>query len=562
MATTLTFRRALLSVSDKTGLDILARFLHDDGAEIISTGGTATAIEALGIPVTRVEDVTGFPEIMDGRVKTLHPKIHAGLLARRDLPDHVGALVDHEIKPIDLLVVNLYPFEKTVANPDVSLEDAIENIDIGGPAMIRAAAKNHEHVAVVTDPSQYADLIEDYGRDDCCTPEFRRRLAAAAFARTAAYDAAITNYLFAREDDARPIGSTEADDAGTALPWKLALPLTKVRSLRYGENPHQDAGVYALDGPQFQGNAEHRVPDHARGLAFAPPLHGKPLSYNNLLDANASLALARELFALDPSRHAAVVVKHTNPCGAAVADSALACVDGALAGDPLAAYGGILATTSRLDRDAAERLAARGTFLEVIIAAGFEDEAMDVLTRRSKSVRLLEVEPRVAPAGTRVEARTSLRAIDGGFLVQTCDTVRTPTDEWTLAAGEAADDATLGAAEIVWTICKHLSSNAIAIGGPDPEREGRVRLFGAGAGQMDRVASCRIAVEKAGERAAGAIAASDAFFPFPDGPGILADAGIRAIVHPGGSKRDAETFDLCRERGVACYTTGVRHFRH
>ena len=552
----LPIRRALISVSEKSGLEALAPFLHGAGVEILSTGGTARFIDELGISVTLVEDVTGFPEIMDGRVKTLHPKIHGALLGRRDVPEHVDAMGEQGITPIDLLVVNLYPFEKTVADPGVSLEDAIENIDIGGPAMIRAAAKNHEHVGVVTDPRQYEGLLAELrATGNTISLETRRRLAADAFARTAAYDSAITNFLASRSEFRPAAGPEEDQDApASPLPARIALPLLKIRDLRYGENPHQAAALYRLDEPE-----PHAIEYGA--LATARQLHGKPLSYNNLLDANGALALARDMHALEPGAASAVVVKHTNPCGAAVGPDARSAIEGALAGDPLAAYGGILATSATLDGTAAERLTDKSIFLEVIIAAAFTEDALSALTARSKNVRLLRAAPE--PPRHRGDGMRdcTIRSIDGGFLAQTRDDDIPDSGAWTLHAGAPADDATLRAARIVWAIAKHLSSNAIAIGGRGGSGSG-VRLFGAGAGQMDRVASCRIAVVKAGDLARGAIAASDAFFPFPDGPEVLIGAGVRTIVHPGGSKRDAETFALCRERGVACYTTGKRHFRH
>lgn len=559
MTAPLPIKRALVSLSDKANLDTLIEALTAADVEIISTGGTAKAIAALGASVTPVESVTGFPEIMDGRVKTLHPNIHAALLANRAIPEHLQALEQHAITPIDLLVVNLYPFEQTVAamarGEGGGLEDAIENIDIGGPAMIRAAAKNHDHIAVVTDPKQYDAVIAEIRSSGAIALDTRRRLAADAFARTAAYDSAITNFLASRPEYAPP---TDGDDApDEPLPHRIAVPLIKVRDLRYGENPHQAAALYRTDAPEPE-SIEYGA------LATARQLHGKPLSYNNLLDANAALALARDLFALRPGEHAAVVVKHTNPCGAAVAHSPRTAIDAALAGDPLAAYGGILATTSTITADAAERLARKGTFLEVIIARAFEDDALSTLTARSKNLRLLRAAPKTAPGAQDPARNCNLRTIDGGFLAQTRNDAIPDSGTWTLAAGAAADDATLRAAEIVWAFCKHLSSNAIAIGGFDDPSEptGAVRLFGAGAGQMDRVASCRIAVEKAASRTSGAIAASDAFFPFSDGPQVLIDAGVRTIIHPGGSKRDADTFDLCGAHDVSCYTTGQRHFRH
>ncbi len=519
-------RRALLSVSDKAGLIDLARALHARGVTLISTGGTAKAIADAGIPVTGVEEVTGFPEMLDGRVKTLHPKVHGGLLGRRDLPAHAEAMSAHGIEPIDLVCVNLYPFEATVAKPGVTEPEAVEQIDIGGPSMIRSGAKNHASVAVLTDPAQYADLLADLdAHDGSTTLALRRRLAVDAFRRTAAYDAAIAAHLAGPDD---------------LTPARLTLAFERVEELRYGENPHQRAAVY-------------RAPNAPQGaLVNARQLHGKALSYNNLNDASAALELARSMHAAT-GRVCAVVVKHTNPCGAAAADDARTAADMAIAGDPMAAFGGILALTAPVDRAAAERIAAEGTFFEVVIAPSFRADAAEILMARWKMVRLLEVGD-AAP-----DARRELRSIPGGLLVQERDLTVPDPASWTHAAGPKPADATLRAAAALETVCRALSSNAVLIGGPDGEA---VRLFGAGAGQMDRVASCLGAVRKAGDLARGAIAVSDAFFPFPDGPQILIDAGVRTIVHPGGSKRDDETIALCERHAVTCLTTGLRHFRH
>ncbi len=519
-------RRALLSVSDKTGLTDLARALHARGVALISTGGTARAIADAGIPVTGIEEVTGFPEMLDGRVKTLHPLVHGGLLGRRDLTAHTDAMAAHGIEPIDLVCVSLYPFEATVAKAGVTEAEAIEQIDIGGPSMIRSGAKNHAAVAVVTDAAQYADLIADLeANDGRTTLALRRRLAVEAFRRTAAYDAAISTHLAGPDDP---------------TPARLTLAYERIEELRYGENPHQKAAVY-------------RAPNAPVGtLVNARQLHGKALSFNNMNDASAALELARSMRTAS-GRVCAVVVKHTNPCGAAASGDARTAVDMAIAGDPMAAFGGILALTTPVDRAAAERIAAEGTFFEVVIAPSFHADAAEILMSRWKMVRLLEVGD-AAP-----HIRTEHKFLPGGLLVQERDLTTPDPAAWTHTAGPKPSDETLRAGAVLECVCRALSSNAVLIGGTDA---GSVRLFGAGAGQMDRVASCLGAVRKAGELAKGAIAISDAFFPFPDGPRILIDAGVKTIIHPGGSKRDDETVALCDTHGVTCLTTGTRHFRH
>ncbi len=525
----LPIRRALLSASDKTGLAAFATALHDRGVELVSTGGTARSLADAGLPVTLVETVTGFPEILGGRVKTLHPRIHGGILARRDDPAHVAQLVDHGIEPIDLVCVTLYPFEATVARDGTTEAEAIEEIDIGGPTLIRAAAKTHAHVVVVTDPGQHERVLADLAaHDGAVSATLRRTLAAEAFARTLAYDRAIAGWL----------AGADGPQAGG--------PLVPVRGLRYGENPHQSAELL-------------RDPSAPPGLPDATQLHGKTLSYNNLADAAAALALVRDLAIAAPERVAAAVVKHTNPCGCATAGDVAGAVDATIAGDPLAAYGGILALSRRVDGAAAAAIAGGASFLEVVLAPGFDEDALHLLRERWTNVRLLAL-PDVPLAD--LAPWSQLRSIPGGALRQSADLAIEPAEAWTLAAGPEPGAETRAAALVVWLAAKHLTSNAIAIGGPDPERPEVVRLFGAGAGQMDRVAACELAIGKAGELARGAIAASDAFFPFADGPGLLADAGVRVLVHPGGSKRDDETLALCRERGIACLLTGVRHFRH
>ncbi|MBL0927639.1 MAG: bifunctional phosphoribosylaminoimidazolecarboxamide formyltransferase/IMP cyclohydrolase [Phycisphaerales bacterium] len=538
-----TLRRALISVSDKTGVVDFARALASMGVELISTGGTARLLADAGLTVTPVETVTGMPEMMDGRVKTLHPKVHGGILAVRSHPEHAAAMARHGIAGIDLVCVNLYPFERTVARPGVTLEEAVENIDIGGPAMVRSAAKNFDWVAVVTRPEDYRSVLAELdAHRGATTLALRARLSADAFARTAEYDAAIAAHLAA---------AAHADErAGWAA--RLGMPGARPAPLRYGENPHQRARLLA--------DERYRGPS----IALAPQLHGKELSYNNINDGSAALALAQELARLgQPAGHAAAaVVKHANPCGACVAPTAADAVRLALAGDPVAAYGGILAVSREVDAPAAELLCAPGAFLEVIIAPGYTADALEMLKARWANVRLLVTGPWEGRSPEPGEL--TVRSVPGGVLVQERDLALPDVAAWQHRAGPPAAPQRLRDAAAVWVIVKHLASNAVALGGPDdhtPAGAG-VRLFGAGAGQMDRVTACRLAVEKAGPRARGAIAASDAFFPFDDGPRILADAGVSMIVHPGGSKRDDDTFKLCEDRGIACYTTGIRHFRH
>ena len=524
-------RRALLSVSDKSGLLELARALVSRNVEILSTGGTARFLRDAGVMTTPVEAVTGFPEIMGGRVKTLHPAIHGGLLALTDDADHREAMRLHAIEPIDLVCVNLYPFEATVAAGEVSFEQAVEQIDIGGPSMIRSAAKNARRLVVATDPVQYGEILEELDANSGATTRaLRMKLMRAAFERTSRYDAAIAAYL----------GAENTGD--TLFPESLERRWTKAADLRYGENPHQAAALY-------------RDPSHAgASLATARQLHGKELSYNNVADAAAALELVIDLRRA-ASAPAACVIKHANPCGAAAAADVAGAVRAAMEGDPLASFGGIVALSDPVDEAAARELAGDDAFLEVVVAPAFSAGAIDVLRARWSNVRLLEVGDlgAVGPAGPEV------RTFRGGALAQSSDAQATDPSAWTHAAGPAATPEALAAASVVWTTAKHLRSNAVAIGGPRPNG---AMLFGAGAGQMDRVAACRNAVQKAGERARGAIAASDAFFPFSDGPEVLISAGVTMIVHPGGSKRDAETFDLCNARGVTCLLTGVRHFKH
>jgi len=513
-------RRALLSVSDKTGVIELARALTRRGIELISTGGTARTLAGAGLEVVAVEQLTGFAEMMDGRVKTLHPAIHAGLLARRDHPGDTDALAAHGLRPIDLACVNLYPFAETVRRPDVTPGEVLEQIDIGGPSMIRSAAKNHPFVAVVTGPDQYAALLDELDRHDGMTTlAFRAALAQAAFRRTAEYDATIAGWM-----------------TGSAA---MLPAYTERRALRYGENPHQAGAVY--------------VDPAARGpsVATARVLHGKPLSYNNLLDAAAALELMQDLHATGGGRPAAAIIKHTNPCGVATGATPAEAFQRALDGDPLAAYGGILAVNSPLDAPIAAAIIGGDGFLEVIVAPDFDPAAVEMLGGRWANVRLLAAGELTPPAAGELV----LRSIPGGLLVQGRDTGLADPPAWTHAAGPAPNAAQTADAAFAWTIVKHLKSNAIAIAAAG-------QLVGAGCGCVDRVAACRTAAGKAGDRARGAVAASDAFFPFPDGPEALIDAGVTCLVHPGGSRRDRETFEVCDRYGVTCLVTRVRHFRH
>ena len=545
MAEHIRIRRALISVRDKSGLVEFARELAAMGVEIISTGGTAAALAKAGISVLPIESVTGFPEMMDGRVKTLHPKVHGGLLGVRNNPEHVAAMTAHSIVPIDLVCVNLYPFEATVAKPGIAEHDAIENIDIGGPSMLRSAAKNFESVTVVTDGAQYARVIAEMRANaGATTMALRRECAQAVFARTAEYDGAIARWM-STAGFAHAAAADADADAAQIFPRQAHIRLELADELRYGENPHQRGAVYAdrsFTGPSVVG---------------AQLLHGKPLSYNNLLDAAAALELVQDLHAQRPACTACAVIKHTNPCGAAIADSVLAAFEHAWSGDPMAAFGGIVAFSSTVDVATAEAMATGERFLEVVIAPGYEPKALETLQARWKNARLLAT----SHASPTIDRALTWRSIPGGMLVQERDVHRIDAAQFTHAAGPVPSAATLADAALMFAVAKHLKSNAVCIGANGT-------LFGAGAGQMDRVASCRNAVEKAKAKlaamAAGtvAVAASDAFFPFADGPALLADAGVRCIVHPGGSKRDQDTFDLCNARGITCLLTGSRHFRH
>ena len=556
----LPIRRALVSVFDKAGLERLAAALGTAGVEVVSTGSTAAALEGHGLAVTRVEELTGFPELLDGRVKTLHPKVHAGLLADRAQPGHQTQLEEAGIAPFDLVVVNLYPFEETVSSPDVDPALAVERIDIGGPAMVRAAAKNHSWVAVVCDPDDYPLVETALSAGGTTLPE-RQALAARAFTRTAAYDTAVAEWMSTPQPERTgtpqpertgtpepgaavsgpPVGErSPAERAGghrcpqpplAGLPERLAVEGRLRQRLRYGENPHQEAAFYAVEGP-----------GGPWGLGAARQVAGKELSYNNLLDADAALALAAE----HGDRPFAVIVKHTNPCGAAFGSTLEEAYAGALAGDPQSAYGGVVGLSRPLDAATAERIA--GIFTEVVVAPGFDDEALTVLAGKP-SLRLVEAGP------ARPDGWLSVRSVAGGLLAQEPDPGVDDPAAWDLEAGAPPGPELLADLALAWSVAAHVKSNAIVLA-----RDGRV--VGVGAGQQSRVDSVRIAVAKAGERARGAAAGSDAFFPFPDGVEALAAAGVVAVAQPGGSVRDPEVTAAAAAAGMAMLHTGRRHFRH
>lgn len=499
-------RRALISVSDKTGLIDLGRALSEAGIEIISTGSTAQNLRDAGIHARDVSEVTGFPESLDGRVKTLHPKIHGGILADLRKDSHIAALDELDITAIGLVVVNLYPFVQTVASGAVG-EEVIEQIDIGGPAMVRAAAKNHANVAIVVDPAAYPDIIEALASGGT-TLEQRQALARGAFWHTARYDAAVAGWM------------SEGDFA--------SVHGQKLGDLRYGENSHQSAAVFAntLGQP---------------GLASATVLQGKEMSYNNYVDADAALRAA-----YDHEAPTVAIIKHQNPCGIASADSLVAAHQQAHACDPVSAFGGVIAANRPIDADTARSIVE--IFTEVVVAPGFSPEALEVFAQKA-NVRIVEL-----PEGFAPEA-TEIRQISGGFLRQDADRHFAPASSWTLVAGEQPDPATMDSLEFAWRAVRAVKSNAILLA------QGTASV-GIGMGQVNRVDSCHLAVTRAGDRAAGSVAASDAFFPFADGAGVLIEAGVRAIVQPGGSMRDDEVIKAAADAGVAMFFTGERHFFH
>jgi phosphoribosylaminoimidazolecarboxamide formyltransferase/IMP cyclohydrolase len=520
--TKVAIRRALISVYDKTGLAELASALHSAGVQIVSTGNSAAAISAAGVPVTHIEELTGFPECLDGRVKTLHPRVHAGLLADLDKESHRAQLADLGIEPFDLLVSSLYPFEQTVAS-GAGPAECVEQIDIGGPAMIRAAAKNHATVAVVTSIDDYPDVVAAV-RDGGFSLAQRRRLAAKAYARTAAYDAAVASWF----------ASVYAPDevaSGSGWPEVTAGVWNRKEVLRYGENPHQSAALYLRNGA-------------GPGIATAEQLHGKAMSYNNYVDADAA---RRAAFGF--SQPCVAIMKHANPCGIALGTDLADAHAKAHACDPVSAFGGVIAANGTVTAKMAEQVA--DIFTEVIVAPDFEPAALDILTRK-KNQRLLRCAPPAAGSGQE------WRPVSGGLLMQTADSGAEPGDfaiSWELKAGSPASEETLADLEFAWRACRAVKSNAILLAAAQAST-------GIGMGQVNRVDSCRLAVARAGELAAESVAASDAFFPFADGLQILADAGVRAIVEPGGSVRDDEVIAAAEVAGITLYFTGVRHFYH
>jgi phosphoribosylaminoimidazolecarboxamide formyltransferase/IMP cyclohydrolase len=511
-------KRALLSVSDKTGLIDFAQALVRAGYELISTGGTAGALRAAGLTVSDISDVTGFPEMLDGRVKTLHPKVHGGLLFLRDNPEHQAQAKAHDIAPIDLVVVNLYPFEQTIAKPDVTLEHAIENIDIGGPSMLRSAAKNYRSVTVITDPADYQIVAEEIAAHGDTTLPTRERLAARVFRTTGYYDALIANYLSQRSPNPE------------AFPETFAVPLRLAQTLRYGENPHQAAALYGPFAKTFQ------------------QLHGKELSYNNLIDITAAVRLIREFRGADPT---VAILKHTNPCGVGSAEVLAAAWDKAYATDRQAPFGGIIVVNRPLDLATAQLISE--IFSEVIIAPAFDDDAFALLTKKKNLRLMINGETETPPP--RAEIRT---AVGDSFLIQGGDADAVSDANWKVVTKRPPTAAESAALLFGWRVVKHLKSNAIVYATTD-------RTLGVGAGQMSRVDSSRIAVWKAGEAKlslAGSIIASDAFFPFPDGLLAAADAGATAAIQPGGSVSDPKVIAAADERGMAMVFTGQRHFRH
>ncbi|MGZ8741436.1 MAG: bifunctional phosphoribosylaminoimidazolecarboxamide formyltransferase/IMP cyclohydrolase [Nocardioides sp.] len=517
-------KRALVSVYDKTGLEGLARGLHEAGVALVSTGSTASRIADAGVPVTKVEELTGFPECLDGRVKTLHPRVHAGILADRRLESHRDQLAELGIEPFDLVVSNLYPFTDTVMS-GASQDECVEQIDIGGPSMVRAAAKNHASVAIVTSPAQY-DTVLAAVRDGGFTINQRRRLAAEAFVHTATYDVNVASWM----------GNVVTDTSeGSGFPAWIGATWDKAAVLRYGENPHQQAALYT-SGFAPEG-----------GLAQATQLHGKEMSYNNYVDADAARRAA-----YDFDRPAVAIIKHANPCGIAVGADVAEAHRLAHACDPVSAFGGVIATNVPVSKEMAEQVAE--VFTEVVVAPGYEEGAVEVLSAK-KNIRLLQ-------CGPMSRGGVEIRPLSGGMLVQQRDAIDARIDNggddpavWRLACGDPASEQDLADLAFAWRACRAVKSNAIllASGGAS---------VGVGMGQVNRVDSARLAVERAGERAAGSVAASDAFFPFADGLQILIDAGVKAVVQPGGSVRDEEVVEAARAAGITMYLTGTRHFFH
>ena len=541
-------KRALISLSDKSGAAEFAKSLADLGVELISTGGTAKALRDAGLRVTDVSEVTGFPEMMDGRVKTLHPKIHGAFLALRDNADHVASLHEHDIQPIDMVVVNLYPFEATVAKEGVALEEAVENIDIGGPAMIRSASKNWRDVAIVTDPQLYPDLISEMQSNDASLSlETRQRLAVLAYTRTASYDLAISSYLARQLSDEQLalieplnplqhltfIDSTELESTedDNPLPDDIELQLAKVTDLRYGENPHQKAALYVNDNG---------------GIAGAEQLHGKEMSFNNYVDAEAAWNLVQDF-----SETAVAIIKHTNPSGVGIGATNEEAYRRALSTDPVSAFGGIVAFNKRVDAQVAASVIE--VFSEVIVAPGFDDDAVEIF-KTKKNLRLLQLRS----ADNNRRSTIEYKQISGGFLAQEADTYRVSENDLKIVSRRHPTDAELRSMLLAWRVCKHVKSNAIVLAN-------ETQTIGVGSGQMNRVDSVRIAAMRA-ERfdlpVNGSALASDAFFPFRDNVDEAANMGVSAIIQPGGSLKDADSIAAADEHGLAMAFTGFRHFKH
>lgn len=554
MTELLKIRRALVSLSDKSGAVDFCRALGDFGIEIISTGGTAELLRSAGIAVKDVAEVTGFPEMLGGRVKTLHPKIHGALLGLRDNPEHVEAMKNFGIEPIDLIAVNLYPFEETVARDGVSIEDAVENIDIGGPAMIRSAAKNWRSVAVLTDPRLYPEIITEMKETDgAISLQTRQRLAALAFTRTAAYDLAISSFLSSRLpagdlgklEPLNPLGKlffyspTDEEPQESQhgeMPETIEIYGNKIRDLRYGENPHQKAAIYD--------NGCHG------GIANAEILHGKEMSFNNYLDADAAIGLVEEF-----DTPAAVIVKHTNPCGVGIGNSCEEAYRRALAGDPVSAFGGIVAFNRTVD--AAAAAAVSEIFVEIVAAPDFSPEALEILAAK-KNLRILRFTARDSEDQDDLCGRHDIRQISGGILLQERDLSDPAGDGFEIVTKEHPTESQIRAMKFAWRICKHVRSNAIVIAD-------EFQTLGIGAGQMNRVDSIRIAAmraERYGLSLDGSVLASDAFFPFRDNVDEAAKLGVSAIIQPGGSVRDAESIEAANEHGIVMVFTGTRHFKH
>ncbi|MGE0822618.1 MAG: bifunctional phosphoribosylaminoimidazolecarboxamide formyltransferase/IMP cyclohydrolase [Candidatus Binatia bacterium] len=525
-------RRALISVSDKRGIVELAQGLAALGIEILSTGGTAKALTDAGIAVVPVENFTGFPEMLDGRVKTLHPKIHAGILYRRDDPAHVQTMEAHGLHPIDLVVVNLYPFEQTVARPDCSFVDAIENIDIGGPSLLRAAAKNHADVGVVVDPDDYPAVVEALRTQGILSAEYKRTLAKKAFRMTARYDGAITDYL----------GSLDTDGNRISFGETLHLQYSKAQDLRYGENPHQSAAFYR----------KREIPEPC--IANARQLQGKELSFNNIVDANAAFELLKEFDEI-----AAVAIKHTNPCGVATSTTSLAdAFRKCRACDPVSIFGGIVGINREVDEETAHEILDlyKGGFIEILLAPKFSPQALELLasSKRLLNIRLMEIPTITDPKPERFE----VKSVVGGILLQERDFGRIRMEDCQVVTKRQPTPEEYRALGFAWRVCKHVKSNAIVLARSD-------QVIGVGAGQMSRVDSAKIAVSRArdlGLATSGTVIGSDAFFPFPDGLLVCAQAGATAAIQPGGSLRDKEVIAAADEQGMAMVFTGMRHFRH